>query len=158
MLQIGLHYVDVLMMLLGPIKSVSGMASQLVLPGDNPDVGSLLMTHENGAISSLNTCYASASEYYVMNIYGKKMSAYYNLFDGLRALNQGHNEQYQVSVDKVDTLAEQLIEWADAAEGDANPEVGGDSATESLAVIKAGIKSVAEGRHVEVAEVLAGDD
>ncbi len=158
MLQIGLHYVDVLMMLMGPIKSVSGMASQLVLPGDNPDVGSLLMTHENGAISTLNTCYASASEYYVMNIYGKKMSAYYNLFDGLRALNQGHNEQYQVSVDKVDTLAEQLIEWADAAEGGANPEVGGDSATESLAVIKAGIKSVAEGRHVEVAEVLAGDD
>ena len=92
-----------------------------------------------------------------MNIYGKKMSAYYNLFDGLRALNQGHNEQYQVSVDKVDTLAEQLIEWADAAEGGANPEVGGDSATESLAVIKAGIKSVTEGRHVEVADVLAGN-
>ena len=83
------------------------------------------------------------------------MSAYYNLFDGLRALNQGRNEQYQVSVDKVDTLAEQLIEWADAVEGGANPEVGGDSATESLAVIKAGIKSVTEGRHVEVAEVLA---
>ena len=53
MLQIGLHYVDVLMMLLGPVASVSGMASQLVLPGDNPDVGTLLMKHENGAISSL---------------------------------------------------------------------------------------------------------
>ena len=126
------------------------------LPGDNPDVGSLLMTHENGAISSLNTCYASASEYYVMNIYGKKMSAYYNLFDGLRAPNQGHNEQYQISVDKVDTLAKQLIEWADAAEGGANPELGGDIATESLAVIKAGIKSVTEGRHIDLAEVLAG--
>ena len=51
MLQIGLHYVDVLMMLLGPVRAVSGMASQLVLPGDNPDVGTLLMTHENGAVS-----------------------------------------------------------------------------------------------------------
>ncbi len=158
MLQIGLHYVDVLMMLLGPVKSVSGMASQLVLPGDNPDVGSLLMTHENGAISTLNTCYAAASEYYVMNIYGKKMSAYYNLFDGLRALNQGETEQHAVSVDKVDTLAEQLIEWADAAQSGGSPEVGGDSATESLAVVKAGILSVAEGRHVEVAEILSADD
>ncbi len=158
MLQIGLHYVDVLMMLLGPVKSVSGMASQLVLPGDNPDVGTLMMHHMNGAISSLSTSYASASEYYVMNIYGKKMSAYYNLFDGLRALNRGETNHTPIAVDKVDTLAEELIEWADAATGGPAPEVGGESATESLAVVKAGIKSVAEGRHVEVAEILAADD
>ncbi len=158
MLQIGLHYVDVLMMLLGPIQSVSGMASQLVLPGDNPDVGTLMMHHKNGAISSLSTSYASASEYYVMNIYGKKMSAYYNLFDGLRSHKQGETGQTPVAVDKFDTLAEELIEWADATDGGAAPEVGGNSATESLAVVKAGIKSVAESRHVEVAEILASDD
>ena len=158
MLQIGLHYVDVLMMLLGPIKSVSGMAAQLVLPGDNPDVGTLMMQHENGAISSLSTSYASASEYYLMNIYGKKMSAYYNLFDGLRALKQGESGHTPVAVEKVDTLAEELIEWADAAQGGTAPEVGGAGATQSLAVVKAGIKSVAEGRHVEVAEILAGDE
>ncbi len=158
MLQIGLHYVDVLMMLLGPIESVSGMASQLVLPGDNPDVGSLMMRHANGAISTLSTSYASASEYYVMNIYGKRMSAYYNLFDGLRALKQGEKGQSPVTVDKIDTLAEELVEWADAATGGPAPEVGGEGATESLAVVKAGIKSVAEGRHVTVAEILASDD
>jgi predicted dehydrogenase len=158
MLQIGLHYVDVLMMLLGPVKSVSGMASQLVLPGDNPDVGTLLMRHENGAISSLSTSYASASEYYLMNIYGKRMSAYYNLFDGLRSLKQGDSNQAPVAVGKVDALAEELIEWADAVQGKGSPEVGGEGATESLAVVKAGIKSVAEDRHVAVAEILAGDE
>ena len=158
MLQIGLHYVDVLMMLLGPVKSVSGMASQLVLPGDNPDVGTLMMHHVNGAVSSLSTSYASASEYYLMNIYGKKMSAYYNLYDGLRSLKQGETQQTPVAVDAVDTLAEELIEWADAARGGTAPEVGGENATESLAVVKAGIKSVAEGRHVEVAEILASED
>ena len=156
MLQIGLHYIDVLMMLLGPVKSVSGMASQLVLPGDNPDVGSLMMTHESGAISTLNTSYASASEYYVMNIYGKKMSAYYNLFDGLRALKQGEDQSHPIGVAKVDTIVEQLVEWADAAQGNRVPEVGGESATESLAIVKAGILSVDEGRHVEVAEILSG--
>ena len=155
MLQIGLHYVDVLMMLLGPVRSVSGMASQLVLPGDNPDVGSLMMTHVNGAISTLSTSYASASEYYLMNIYGKRMSAYYNAFDGLRAINQGQTDQKAVSVSKIDTLVEQLLEWADAANGDGIPEVGGNGATESLAVVKAGIKSAAEERHVKVAEILS---
>jgi len=158
MLQIGLHYVDVLMMLLGPVKSVSGMASQLVLPGDNPDVGSLMMRHENGAVSTLSTSYASASEYYLMNVYGKKMSAYYNLFDGLRCLKQGETDQTAVTVDKVDALAEELIEWADAAQGDGIPEVGGEGATESLAVVKAAVLSVREGRHVDVAEILASDD
>jgi predicted dehydrogenase len=158
MLQIGLHYVDVLMMLLGPVRSVSGMASQLVLPGDNPDVGTFLMTHENGAISSLSTSYASASEYYLMNIYGKTMSAYYNLFDGLRSLKRGDSDQAPVAVGKVDTLVEELVEWADAAQGAGSPEVGGEGATESLAVVKAGIKSAVEGRHVDVAEILADED
>ena len=158
MLQIGLHYVDVLMMLLGPVKTVSGMASQLVLPGDNPDVGTLLMTHEDGAVSSLSTSYASASEYYLMNIYGKRMSAYYNLFDGLRSLKQGETGQTAVEVVTVDTLAEELIEWANAARGRGTVEVGGEGATESLAVVKAGVKSVRERRHVEVAEILASDD
>ncbi|MEK9832889.1 MAG: Gfo/Idh/MocA family oxidoreductase, partial [Rhodospirillaceae bacterium] len=158
MLQIGLHYVDVLTMLLGPIETVSGMAAQLVLPGDNPDVGSLMMQHENGAVSTLSTSYASASEYYVMNIYGKKMSAYYNLFDGLRSLNHGDTDQTPVAVEKNDAIAEQLIEWADAVAGGVEPEVGGESAMTSLAVVKAGIKSVAEGRHVPVAEILASDD
>ena len=158
MLQIGLHYVDVLTMLLGPVKTVSGMAAQLVLPGDNPDVGSLMMQHENGAVSTLSTSYASASEYYVMNIYGKKMSAYYNLFDGLRCLHQGDTDQQPVAVEKKDAIAEQLVEWADAVEGEAEPEVGGESAMTSLAVVKAGIKSVAEARHVSVAEILASED
>ncbi|MBO21728.1 MAG: hypothetical protein CMM26_05035 [Rhodospirillaceae bacterium] len=158
MLQIGLHYVDVLTMLLGPIETVSGMASQLVLPGDNPDVGSLMMKHKNGAVSTLSTSYASASEYYTMNIYGKKMSAYYNLFDGLRFLNQGNTNQTPVTLDKNDAIAEQLIEWADAISGGVEPEVGGESAMTSLAVVKAGIKSVAEGRHVAIAEILASDD
>ncbi len=158
MLQIGLHYVDVLMLLLGPVVSVSGMAAQLVLPGDNPDVGTLLMQHENGALSSLSTSYASASEYYVMNVYGKEMSAYYDLFDGLRCLRRGEDRQVPVPVDTVDTLAEELIEWADAIHGRGAPEVGGEGATASLAVVKAAVKSVKERRHVEVAEILAAAD
>ena len=156
MLQIGLHYVDVLMMLMGPVKTVSGMASQLVLPGDNPDVGTLLMTHENGAVSSLSTSYASASEYYLVNIYGKRMTATYDLFDGLSCLRQGDSERTRVAMEPTDTLAEELVEWADAVAGGRPPEVGGEGATESLAVVLAGVRSAAEGRHVAVAEMLAG--
>src|SRR5688572_13283901 len=51
MLQIGIHYTDVLEYLLGPIVAVSGRLAQLVLPGDNPDVASMVLEHEGGAIS-----------------------------------------------------------------------------------------------------------
>src|SRR5215467_385947 len=84
MLQIGIHYTDVLEYLLGPVKAVSGSFVRLVLPGDNPDVDSLILEHESGALSTLNASYASASEYYLMNIYGKDATAYYDLHNGLR--------------------------------------------------------------------------
>ena len=52
MLQIGIHYIDVLEYLIGPVHAVRGQSAQLVLPGDNPDVASLILEHENGALST----------------------------------------------------------------------------------------------------------
>ena len=157
MLQIGVHYADVLDYLLGPIKAVSGQFAQLVLPGDNPDVASLVFEHESGALSTLNASYASASEYYLMNIYGKAATAYYDLHHGLSWLKQGEKKPVAVPCEKNDTFVEELEEFAAAVRGGPPPEVGGDYATKSLAVIRAGITSAREGRRIEVAEILAND-
>jgi len=157
MLQIGIHYADVLTYLMGPVKAVRGQFAQLVLPGDNPDVASLILEHENGALSTLNASYASASEYYLMNIYGKDATAFYDLFSGLRVLRRGEDKAAPVTVAKNDTFVEELEEWAAACRGQGRPEVGGEYATESLAVVRAGILSAREGRRVEVAEILKND-
>jgi len=156
MLQIGIHYSDVLEYLLGPVKAVNGRLAQLVLPGDNPDVASLVMEHENGALSTLNASYASASEYYCMNIYGKEASAYYDLHQGLRFLKRGGERSDPVPCEKNDTIREELDEFADAVRGKGKPEMGGEASTRSLAVLRAGIKSAREGRRVEVAELMSG--
>jgi predicted dehydrogenase len=157
MLQIGIHYTDVLEYLIGPVKAVSGQFARLVLPGDNPDVASLVLEHENGALSTLNASYASASEYYLMNIYGKEATAYYDMFEGLRMLKRGEEKPVKVPFANKDTIAEELEDFADAVRGGGAPEVGGEYATTSLAVIRAGILSAREGRHVEIAEILAKD-
>ena len=157
MLQIGVHYADVLDYLMGPIKAVNGQFAQLVLPGDNPDVASMVFEHENGALSTLNACYASASEYYLMNIYGKTATAYYDLHHGLSLLKRGEKTPVAVPCAKNDTFVEELEEFAGAVRGGPPPEVGGDYATKSLAVIRAGIKSARERRRVEVTEILASD-
>lgn len=157
MLQIGIHYSDVLEYLLGPVKAVNGRFARLVLPGDNPDVASLVLEHESGALSTLNASYASASEYYLMNIYGKEASAYYDLHQGLRILKRGETRPGAVACAGNDTFVEELEEFARAVRGDGSPEVDGEGATSSLAVIRAGIVSAREGRRVEVAEILAHD-
>ncbi|HWM45205.1 MAG TPA: Gfo/Idh/MocA family oxidoreductase, partial [Burkholderiales bacterium] len=111
--------------------------------------------HENGALSTLNASYASASEYYLMNIYGKEASAYYDLHAGLRWLKRGSTQAEAVSVRKNDPIVEELEEFARAVRGDGEPEMDGERSTRSLAVLLAGIKSAKEGRRIEVKEVLA---
>src|SRR5215471_15685495 len=127
MLQIGIHYSDVLEYLLGPVKAVNGRFAQLVLPGDNPDVASLVLEHENGALSTLNASYASASEYYLMNIYGKESSAYYDMHQGLRILKRGSRTPVEVPCPRNDTFVEELEEFAAAVRGNGMPEMDGDS-------------------------------
>lgn len=158
MLQIGIHYVDVLEYLMGPIKRVSGMSTQLVLPGDNPDVANLILQHENGALSNLTASYASASDYYSMNIYGKERSAYYDLFTGLRYLQRYEDKAIPVSCEKNDAIREELDEFAECVRTGKKPETDGFWASRNLAVIKAGVRSAQERRVVEVDEILNGGE
>jgi predicted dehydrogenase len=158
MLQIGIHYVDVLEFLMGPIKSVSARLAQLVLPGDNPDVANMILQHENNALSNLTASYASASEFYMMNIYGKEASAYYDLFSGLRHLKRGEKTARAIATEKNDTIREELDEFARCARNGSQPETDGFWAARNLAVIKAGARSAREGRVVEVAEILASGE
>lgn len=158
MLQIGIHYVDVLEMLMGPVKRVSGMSARLVLPGDNPDVANLILEHENGAISNLTASYASASEYYMMNIYGKEASAYYDLFGGLRHLKRGETTAKPVAVEKNDAIREELDEFAHCVRTKSKPETDAWWASRNLAVIKAGVRSARDGRAIDVADVMKGEE
>jgi len=59
-----------------------------------------------------------------------------------------------VACPKNDAIVEELEEFAAAARGAGRPETGGERATASLAVIRAGIVSAKEDRRVTVAEVL----
>jgi len=158
MLQIGIHYVDVLEMLLGPVARVSARSAQLVLPGDNPDVANLIMEHESGALSNLTASYASASEYYMVNVYGKEASAYYDLFSGLRHLKRGDTWAKPVAIEDNDTIREELDEFVHCIRTGAAPETDGFLATRNLAVIRAGVRSAREGRPVAVADILASGE
>jgi predicted dehydrogenase len=143
-------------MLIGPVRRVSAASAQLVLPGDNPDIANLIMEHECGAISNLTASYASASEYYMMNVYGKEASAYYDLFGGLRCLRRGETVPRTVAAEANDTIREELEEFAACIRNGRKPETDGWWASQNLAVVMAGIQSAREGRAVDVAPLAAG--
>src|SRR4030095_15243619 len=63
-------------------------------------------------------------EYYLMNIYGKEASAYYDLHQGLRVLKRGGKTSTPVPAEKNDTLVEELEEFMRAVRGDGAPEKG----------------------------------
>jgi predicted dehydrogenase len=69
-------------------------------------------------------------------------------------VKRGAERSEPVSVAKVDTLVDELEEFARAARGDGRPEMSGERATASLAVIHAGIVSAREGRRVTASEIL----
>ncbi|CAN0461915.1 unnamed protein product, partial [Phaeothamnion confervicola] len=122
------------------------------------DIANLILEHENGAISNLTASYASASEYYMMNIYGKQASAYYDLFNGLRHLKQGDAKPVAIKTDEVDTIRAELEEFVDCVRAKSKPETDGWWASRNLAVIKAGVRSAREKRAVDVAEILASGE
>ncbi len=157
MLQIGIHYTDVLEYLMGPIVAVSGRLAQLVLPGDNPDVASLVLEHQNGAISTLNASYASASEYYLLNVYGKEASAYYDMHNGLRLLKRGTDKATHVPATRTTYSSRSWRSSPPRCAATRSPRWTATAARTSLAVLRAGILSAKEGRRVEVAEVLKND-
>jgi predicted dehydrogenase len=117
-------------------------------------VASVVLEHENGALSTLNASYASASEYYLLNVYGKEATAYYDLHQGLRYLTRGGKAASPVPCVPADVIVSELEEFAAAVRGLGAPEMDGVKGTRSLAVVLAGIRSAREGRKVTVAEMM----
>ena len=69
----------------------------------------------------------------------RKPAAYYDLHQGLRFLKRGADCSEPVAVPKIDALVDELEEFARAVRGTGRPEMDGERATASLAVIRAGI-------------------
>jgi predicted dehydrogenase len=94
----------------------------------------------------------------MLNVYGKEASAYYDLFSGLRHLRRGESKPRVVATTPVDTLREELEEFAHCVRTGGKPETDGLWGARNLAVIKAGVRSAREGRAVEVAAVMASGE
>lgn len=172
-IQLGVHHVDTLQYLLGPVRSVSAHARQLFTKSEVPDAIMAILEFERGCLGYVGTGWASPGVY-SMNLLGTKANLMYDLdfthwdeshladdWSVLRSQFYGESVRQAVELPRTDMFREQLDEFGLAIRGEATVEVGAHEAVGALAVVRAAIESSARnGTAVDVAEVIeaAGGD
>ena len=151
--QLGVHHVDTLHYLGGPIHRVSSFLGRKVTKAEIPDVTSTILEFVSGVQGYVGSNFASPRWTYFVNVYGTTGNLYYDRYEGLYH-KETDEARVAVPYPGVDIVMDELEHFADCIRTQSKPETGGKEGLDSLAVVVAAIRSAEEGRAVEVAEVL----
>jgi predicted dehydrogenase len=150
LMQIGIHQIDNILYLLGPARSVFASFARLETRAEIPDLASVLITLESGALASVTADYISADRFR-LSLYGTKAIATFDLAEGLSLQRRGQDKAEPVSITANDYLRAEIEEFAQCILHGGVAEVGGREAMAALAVVRAAIDSAASGRPVSLA-------
>jgi len=149
LMQLGIHQIDNLIYLLGSVKRVFSFMRKIYFSAPNKDTTVTLMEFSCGTLGYLGSNYISPHIYY-LNLHGRKANLFFNLGEGLYIQRSGDTKREKIEVRKVDTVLEELEEFAECIREDKNPEVGGEEALQALAIVEAAIRSNKSGRPVDI--------
>lgn len=154
LMQIGIHQVDNLLYLLGPVSDVSAYFNRLETEPEIEDVTAVLMRFKSGAIGYIAADYISPRRF-TLALHGTKANAYFDMDnDGLRLQRTGETKPSPVEYEPNDHLRAELEDFATAIRSGAAPEIGGRQAMVPLAIVLAAGRSSAEGRSIALSELL----
>ncbi|HZD10348.1 MAG TPA: Gfo/Idh/MocA family oxidoreductase [Candidatus Binatia bacterium] len=159
LLQLGIHAIENLNYLLGRPVAVRGSFANAVAPGDVDDVGSAIVSYENGVEAVISANYVSPSSQR-MSLFG--MKANLHLVADMRVwpdaaavdeqtqlLLEDGVERREIAIRPHDVLLEQVDDFAASIVDGTSPETGAKEGVQALAVVEAALQSVAEGRAVD---------
>ena len=150
MTALGVHQVDTFQYLAGPIARVMALSRRL-LPGKEVDDTTVIsFEFESGALGQLATSQATGPTVDV-EVHGTKAIAR-NLGDGsvLTIQRRGSWDTEVVETEQLDTIRDEMAEFARGIRGEARPETGGSESRSVVAVLEAIIASANEARIVDV--------
>ncbi|MBM4160013.1 MAG: Gfo/Idh/MocA family oxidoreductase [Ignavibacteria bacterium] len=157
MMQLGIHFVDTVTYLLGPIARVSCFAANVAMPGNVLDSTSALLQLESGIPVALSSYYVSADAYFV-RIYGTEGTIHCTpLKLRLELLQNGELREVQeedFSSEGAESFVLQMREFGECILRGMKPETGGDEGLMALAVIEAMLRSVQTNSVVELRDIL----
>lgn len=154
LMQIGIHQVDNLLYLLGPVSDVQAYFNRLETEPDVEDVTAVLMRFESGAVGYVAADYISPRRF-TLTLHGTKANAFFDMDnDGLRLQRTGETKPSQVEYEPHDHLSAELEDFAAAIRNNTAPEIDGVQAMVPLAIVLAAGRSSAEGRSIALSELL----
>ncbi|OGN10634.1 MAG: hypothetical protein A3J46_05500 [Candidatus Yanofskybacteria bacterium RIFCSPHIGHO2_02_FULL_41_11] len=156
LITVGIHLIDAMHYLFGPVDSVSAVIKNISKKTEAPDSGSVLISLRSGATVFLETNYNTPSED-IVSICGTEGSLYMNrgwLYcrQG-RDINRVPSNLNLVPLIPVDTLAEEIDEFFRAIEEGSRVETGYQEALNALAVVEACFQSHQNKRWVEIRNI-----
>jgi predicted dehydrogenase len=152
MTNLGIHHVDTYRYFLGPIARVTAFVRRVALTGvEIDDATSILFEFASGSLGYLGTSWVHANRTAVITVHGTEAHAWHEA-DGTQLFlaRRGHPERAAVPLTPVDPVVEELAEFARCVRDGAKPEVGGEEATENIAVLEAIVGSAQTGRAVRL--------
>ena len=152
---LGVHMADNLNYLLGRPARVAAFSRRVIGVGKLDDVTTATLEFHNGALAFLGTAMV------IPNIARKAVwgteAAAWNEVDGERFYFQpvGEKERSAQPVETLDTVRDELEEFASNIRNGTSPETGGPEALEAVAVLEGIVESAATGTVVDLDEVRA---
>ncbi|MHC4425904.1 MAG: Gfo/Idh/MocA family protein [Planctomycetota bacterium] len=162
LIQIGIHVIDSLQYLFGPINWVLSWQDNGGLKVEIPGVTATLLDFESGLRGYLGSSYVSSFSHWI-KVYGTQKNAFFSELGGL-ILTEDSWEDGQVHKDvappanvtpPMPTIVEEIGEFVRCIRTGESLEIGGDAALHNLAVVLAAVESAKSGSPVEVASLLA---
>jgi predicted dehydrogenase len=153
MTALGVHTVDTFHYFVGPAKRVAAFSKQVEGALALDDATVVLIEYEGGPLASISTSYFSAPVV-SLSVYGTE-AAVWNEEDGRRFFTQARSEPSRVEqrIEVLDTIVDELAEFARCARGEGEPETGVYEAIEVAAVLEAIGLSVGSNATVDLASL-----
>jgi predicted dehydrogenase len=157
MMQLGIHFVDAVEYLIGPVERVSCFAGNIAMPNQVYDSTAAILQLKSGVPVSLTSYYVSADAYFV-RIYGTQGTIHcYPTELRLDLLENGEmmaSTEEEFNSEGAGSYILQMKEFGDCVLHGMQPETGGEQGLRALAVIEAMEKSVEQRAVINLSDIL----
>ncbi len=163
LIQLGIHHIDTLQYLLGPIVRVQGWQRRSLVAAEFKDVTLTLLEFESGLTGYLGSSYAASMATWI-TIYGTAALAHYDQLGGLTIHRDAwatgpRRELRSAALDfrrpPIPTMRLEVAEFAECIRAGKTPDIGGRFALRNLAVVLAAVRSAETGAAVAVEDILS---
>jgi len=153
MTALGVHTVDTFHYFMGPAKRVTLFSTRIHGFNDLDEATTVLVEYESGQVASINTTYF-APPVVGLAVFGSDAAAW-NEEDGKRLFTQARSDptRSEQEVETLDTLVDEIAEFARCIRGEGVPETGVAEAIEVAAVLEAIGRSIESGSSVDLADL-----